>query len=208
MEISTLPGWYRLQPILPHFPAADINTGPWVAGGVIARLAADAPIHYSKVRNCFETRFGADFDYWCRDATQYQQIVNHCRGWDVLSETNNAITYLYTVDDTRYGIQVIRRSYFSDWQHLVKEFDFSVSRAVTDFHTLMASDHTMDHLRRKVFDRVGLTNEDALMVRFLKYMEMGYCPEPSLVEELANLPSDVYQTAQMKLSSFGQYRGF
>jgi hypothetical protein len=167
-----------LRVIRDTMPFLDLETGPWVAGGV-ARLIFEGidQLGHSDIDVFFPS---ADHYKWAADMIHRQARGRYTRNPMTFDTSFSAPTCkLIPVDqqdDPGFTIQLINRIFHPTVDALLDGFDFSVTRFATDGYDII----TMDDARPG--QRILHTEQKRGTIgRLAKYCAKGFFPEPGIL---------------------------
>lgn len=126
--------------------------------------------HYEIFKEKVLERTSSDVDVVCRTVTT----------------SDNAITYRVTNTKTgkEWTVQLIKKSYYSNVQSVIDDFDITVCKIAFDFDKVFTSStFAIDERNKELrFDNVSPQSHK----RLVKYMSYGYQPTPETFELVCN----------------------
>lgn len=181
-----------------------IENGPWIAGGAALNWYLGKPV----LKN--------DIDIFCRSHKQFEELLNRIRSYGTIggnkrsfevAATPNAVSYrcesskytkgmtsfndwdLSGLEDYRaYGttLQIIRRRFYENYEDVLRNFDITVCKVLTDGNTFILDDQTREDIENRVL-RVSKHNPH-IVKRIVKYWTYGYVPSRETLEYVSKHP--------------------
>ena len=191
----------RYQKIVTRF--ADLEFGPWVAGGSVRKMWEDKPW------------IKQDIDFFFASSTQFKTFVDRVSELGKIEykhETDNAITYkIYTgpikekkvfdklaslvclsdrTDDPELSpenwitVQFVRRKFYCSFEDVLNDFDINVAQFVTDGNIMLATEQALVDLENKLMRLNPMSTKGIKPLRFAKYCAYGFKPDVDLFVEV------------------------
>lgn len=164
-----------VQSILDLLGEFNFETGPWIAGGAVRRLAFDQDLG------------SGDIDIFAASHQQISPIQSKLdRIGELTYHSSYARTYLVPVEDRQYKVQLIIWRSFATIRNLFKTFDFTVCDFVSDGQKYRTHDQALsDILNRKLrFNDSQINLQRSVASRAVKYISMGYEPVPGFLKTI------------------------
>lgn len=142
----------------------NLNTGPWIAGGVARLLwfGEDYTDH--------------DIDVFFPDSNSaynaYKELEKDC-GCSAYN-TQNACTFTLDRDGKEQKVQLINRNRYQSLDKLFCYFDFTVCRFATDGRTLVSDTKTIEHCEKKQLQFNITSQQEISPFRVMKYSAYGF----------------------------------
>jgi len=127
-----------------------------------------------------------DIDLWLKNDVDMLVAVSHLEKIGHLKiSTKNAKTYIVTVDDKEYTVQLINKTR-ATVEETLNDFDITVCKIATDGYRWWIGPDFAQDLKTRTLRMMHFKSNS--MRRFVKYVTYGYEPEPTLLERLMNDP--------------------
>ena len=217
-SIPESPLSHPLAEFLDSMDFLDLENGPWVAGG--AALAT--------MRGKRDLSYGADIDIFCRTEEQKDRVVRWLRervrqdlgllGLPCATAPVDGYIDFYPHYQTSSGkvvslkTQVIVFQYFDTVEALLSDFDFTISMMVYDKGRIGASEATwddFDHQRLRLADNRTTPQGKRYKTvwRMSKYCDMGFTPDPGLVNAVISASIDriAFHIPSLSVTPDGNY---
>lgn len=154
----------------------DINTGPWIGGGVLRRiLVGDFVGNY-------------DIDVFhngeCKELLESVKLLNYS---DSPTKLGIAVLLNMVNLNDNVNIQLTKRD-FTKPEELLEDFDFTVCQFISDGKDIYGPERAFHDLTHKRL-RIG-GHERSSPNRILRYMSYGYCPDTRILEVMARDPKE------------------
>lgn len=159
-------------------PAVNFNieTGPWIAGGIVRELLTNKDWDQS----------GSDIDIFVKNDEQLLEVEQQLErlthaipsqfldsSLSKIHESENAITYEYKCGSKVLIVQLINHM-FENVEAIINKFDFTISQFVTDGNVLCVGDTTLFDLGMKQIRINKITYPVSSLQRLIKYSKKGY----------------------------------
>lgn len=214
-SIPESPLSHPLAEFLDSMDFLDLENGPWVAGG--AALAI--------MRGKRDLSNGADIDIFCRDKEQEDFVVEWLKkqvtpfdALDCKTAPMDGYIDFYPRFQCSSGkvvcmkTQVIVFQQFGSVSQLLSDFDFTISMMVYDKGRIGASEATwkdFDHQRLRLADNRTTPQGKRYKTvwRMSKYCDMGFTPDPGLVNAVVSASIDriAFHIPSLSVTPDGNY---
>jgi len=159
-------------------PAVNFNmeTGPWIAGGIIRELLTNSDWEHS----------GSDIDIFVKNEEQLLEVEQQLERLtntipshylhpclSKIHESENAITYEYKCGSKVLIVQLIHHI-FENVESIIDKFEFTISQFVTDGKVFCVGDTTLFDLGMKQIRINKITYPVSSLQRLIKYSKKGY----------------------------------
>ncbi len=154
-----------------------LDQGPWIAGGAVRLwyLGQNVGDH--------------DIDIWFRDAEQVAECIRRIKDKcpytaSIHYKSSNAITFIITDSDQnhKWKLQLIIKNFYSTPEEIIKNFDFSCTKLVTDGHKVLFGETTLPDINNRTL-KIDRLQKDVIR-RMVKYVAYGYTPTLESIEFL------------------------
>ena len=175
MDIPNGPGREELDLILSFLPKISFESGIYLAGGAVRRLAQG------------QSLIDGDLDFFFRKLNPSRLFEDEFKDHlDPPFVSSRAVTYKVPMGENEFKIQIIRRMFYKDLESLFNDFDFTVCQFATDGEKIAYTDQSLSDLRSNTlsFNRDKILDSRTLPMRFAKYVRYGFIPEPHMFTEV------------------------
>ncbi len=161
----------------------DIDSGPWIAGGSVIKLARGEDLNESDVDIFFPSRESIEY---------FDQVLSAQMNEDQkeLKRTGKKKVYPFesgtanTYPLIAGKFQTIKRKCYKSVYGVLGDFDFVVCQFATDGKTLAYTPQALSDMKTKSLRLNRIHKESSLINRFYKYLANGYTPVPGLTMQI------------------------
>ncbi len=195
MLITTdLPNCKLATVIREALPFLNMETGPWVAGGAVRRIHEGDGLKFSDIDVFFPSD---EMHAWA--VSFFNDRLFHKKGWSpvhIVERTNApmSVTFHVIYDGQKYPIQLVSKKYFSSMEHLLHDFDFTITMWGTDGEKMVYDERAPRDLERRSlvlhqFPKRPKPN------RLAKYVAQGFVPAPGVLAHMmgAHIKAEWYK---------------
>lgn len=146
----------------------DMESGPWIAGGVVRRWFENLPAN-------------ADIDVFCKsrfqaDAVLFTLLAHERSSVVFKSENATTVSFSDTKGLPQWKVQVITRQFYKAADDVIADFDITVCQFLTDGTTMRVGTTSLADLKqRRIRFTRGVRPQD--LPRVIKYIAYGFRPD-------------------------------
>ena len=154
----------------------DIEKGPWVAGGSVAKMILNKSLNDSDIDLFFNNSSDTQ--------ETYRMIHKHYNNSYV---SKNCIGVIVPMGDKNINVQFISGFSYSSLYGLLGNFDFTVSQFVTDGSNIAFNMKSLYDLQNKILSINNIRQNSDALNRFYKYIFKGYTPTPDTLKQFYDI---------------------